>query len=101
MKSIDEKISKLEKQLRDAKAEKELIESENPGTIEARVCKVMKLKGVMQKELAKELSVLPSAISHILSGRRKLSAERIGKAAWFLGVSCDYLILGKMDGGGK
>lgn len=99
MKTIDKKIAELEKQLREAKAEKERISLENPTTIGGRIYKVMRIKGVTQTELGKEIGYTYQTIGRYLNNQRKISAEAIGKIAKALDVSCDYLILGETVGG--
>lgn len=99
MKSIDEKISELEKQLSEAKAEKERMESENPSTIGARIRKIMRIKVISHEAISKQVEISRQTVTHYLSDQRKISAEMLGKIAEILGVSCDYLILGKEDGG--
>ncbi len=97
MKTIDEKISELEKQLREAKAKKEHIE--NPTTIGGRIKKVMNIKNITQKEVAKKIGTVEPNISRYLNDKTKISTETLGKIAKILDVSCDYLILGETDRG--
>lgn len=95
MKTIDEKITELEKQLREAKAEKERIELEKPTTIGARIRKVMQIKGVTHEEISKNAGICRQAVTHYLNDQRKCPAETLGKIAKILDVSCDYLIFGE------
>ncbi len=95
MKSIDEKISELEKQLQEAKFEKERIESEKPTTIGGRIKKVMNIKNITQKEVAKKMGVVEPNLNRYLNGKIRMTAETLGKIAKILDVSCDYLILGE------
>lgn len=101
MKSIDEKISELEKQLSEAKAEKERMESENPSTIGARICRIMRIKGISHEAISKQLEISRQTVTHYLNNQRKINAETLGKIAEIFDVSCDYLILGKEDGGDR
>lgn len=95
MKSIDEKIAELEKQLQDAKAEKDRIELDNPTTIGGRIKKVMRIKGISQNEVAIAIGVNREMVSRYSNNKRKIPAEKLGKIAKLLGVSCDYLIFGE------
>jgi len=99
MKSINEKISELEKQLRKAKAEKERIELENPDTIGLRIRKVMRIKGITHEEISKKVGICRQSVTHYLNDERKCPAETLGKIAKALNVSCDYLIFGETNGG--
>lgn len=63
--------------------------------IALRIKELIENQGLSNKEFAKRLSINPSIISHILSGRNKVSlqvVEQIVKE--FTNVSLDYLLLG-------
>lgn len=63
--------------------------------IALRIKELIENQGLSNKEFAKRLSINPSIISHILSGRNKVSlqvVEQIVKK--FTNVSLDYLLLG-------
>lgn len=63
--------------------------------IALRIKELIEKQDLSNKEFAKRLSINPSIISHILSGRNKVSlqvVEQIVKE--FTNVSLDYLLLG-------
>lgn len=99
MKTINEKISELEKQFREAKTEKDRIETENPTTIGGRIYRVMRIKGITHTEISKKVGICRQSVTHYLNDQRKCPADIIGKIAKALDVSCDYLILGETNGG--
>lgn len=99
MKPIDKRISELEQQLREAKAEKERISLENPTTVAGRIKKTLKLKSMSQQEFSDLLGIGKSYTSMIVNGKCGVSVELLGKIAKILDVSCDYLILGDTNGG--
>ncbi len=63
--------------------------------IALRIRELIEKENLSNKEFAQKLSINPSIISHILSGRNKVSlqvVEQIVKV--FTNVSLDYLLLG-------
>ena len=64
--------------------------------METRIKAAVRMKGVMQCELAKAVGISNSMISHYIHGRSLPSAAVLIKMADYLGVSIDWL-LGRDD----
>ena len=59
-----------------------------------RIRKLRLMKGIIQENLAEELSVTQSYMGKLENGDRKPSLEIIIKISQFFGVSLDYLMFG-------
>lgn len=61
----------------------------------ARLAALRRQKGWSQGELAKKLSISPSAIGMYEQGRREPSAQTLAALAQIYGVSMEYLVTGR------
>lgn len=61
-----------------------------------RIKMLRESKKLMQKELAKELGISPSALSHYENGEREPDIKTLTKLADFFNVSIDFII-GRSD----
>lgn len=57
--------------------------------IVVQIATVMEDEGIVQKELAEELDISPSAMSQLLSGQQNVSLKRLVKVALALGMRWD------------
>lgn len=55
--------------------------------------------GYSREELARKAGISGKFLFEIEQGRKKFSAETLGYLAMALGVSCDYIMFGKLDNG--
>ncbi len=62
----------------------------------ARIAALRSQAGMSQAELAKRLSVSPSAVGMYEQGRREPSMDRIVALAGIFGVTTDYLLTGQL-----
>lgn len=95
MENIDVKIEELEKQLKEAKAEKERQALENPKTIGMRVRKMMYANCVTQTELAFKLGCSVERLNRCLNDIRKFDLEMVTKISKIFKIPCDYLVFGE------
>ena len=63
--------------------------------IAIRLKMLRKRSGLTQAELAKQLNITPSALGNYEQGRRLPDIETLVAMAEVLGVSLDYLVIGK------
>lgn len=56
-------------------------------------------KGYTQEKLAELTEITPQTISYAEQGRKAMRAENIVKVCNALGISSDYLLMGKEDNG--
>lgn len=61
-------------------------------TFEEQLTEQRKLKGVSQKQAAKDLGISQALLSHYENGIRECGLGFVVRAAEYYGVSCDYLL---------
>ena len=66
--------------------------------INNRIMKVMKLYGIDQQHLAAKLGLTKQAVSGWFAGGRLIKTENLADLAAVLGVTTDYILIGKTMG---